>query len=145
MSKIALSPWQNPEDGFPSDDYQDAVAVALEAAGVGVYDERRDERYDFFIKIDRSAYENGPLEWAKDGLIIGWSASEDCDPLTEEFYTTSGVPGWSWMPISDRHAGGDFVEELCTPGTKDQIAPLAEPEAVAAAVVALVCGEKPEG
>ncbi len=35
QNKIELSPWQNPEHGFPSGDYFDAVVVALEEAGRG--------------------------------------------------------------------------------------------------------------
>lgn len=151
MTKIELSPWQDPEDGFPSDAYQDAVIVAIEKAGIAVDDAFRDDRHEFVITIGKEALAGTEFAHYRD-LAVVWSVDQDSEPLGEAGLFASGGagaggpgPGWFFMPcVKGGH--GENPEDLCTPGTKDQVDPFAEPAEVAAAVTALVRGSSdPEG
>lgn len=136
MSKIELSQWQNPEDGFPSGSYFDAVIVALEELGIGVEDSWRNEAWEFAILLDPAEAPVYPLDPWADHLQIGWCVAEESDPLherdDEELYGfADGVDcaaGWYWLPC---HLNGT--------GRKAHHleAPLTEPSEVAAAVAAL--------
>lgn len=139
MSVVELDQWQDPSDGFPADAYQDAVIVALEEAGIGVDDAFRDDRHEFVITIGKGVLAGTEFAGYRD-LAVVWSVDPDSEPLGEQGLFTCGTgpgPGWFWMPcVKGGH--GENPEELCTPGTKDQIDPFAEPAEVAAAVAALV-------
>lgn len=134
-----LDKWQR-EDGWPSDDYFTAIEVALADVGVAVHDSWRNEDWDATLELDRKAYMDGPLGWAKHGVFIGWRADEECDPLTDEEFRSS--PAWRWVPYSKPQAAlGDFVKDLEHPEFPGSpIDPLEEPEVVAAAVLKLVRG-----
>lgn len=125
-----LDPWQR-EDGFPKDEYFDAVVKALDAVSVEVEHSWRDEPWDFAIELARAAYKNGPLKWAKYGLYINWRTAEEDEPKHADDFT--GL-GWYWVPYTKpNEALGDFAKQF-------EIHPLAEPADVAAAIAALVRG-----
>ena len=134
-----LSPWQRPEDGFPSDAYFEAVAAALTEAGVPAYEWNREEDWEVNYRIDRDIVARGPLHCtARHGLYISWRCEETDNPLSADEHTPDGGftgYGWYWVPYSkDDTALGDFAREF------EELAYLAEPSAVAAAVWALVLG-----
>lgn len=147
MNKVELSPWQNPEDGFPVDEYFDAVIVELEKVGVGIHESWRTERHEFVVEVDRSAFRDGPEGWAH-SLFIGWCVEEESDPLCQDDDVTwhgfapveRGIAGWHWLPRSEN---GDmvFVRNLDDPNRPQgdtMLGALADPALVAAAVAALV-------
>lgn len=124
-----LSRWQDPKnDGYPTDEYFDAVIKALETAGITIYDAWRDEPYDYTIKLGDS--EAAALDYAS--VYVSWRVGEESEPLTGDWQTIGGIRGWYWVPYSrDDKAGGDFAKSFDLPI-------LAEPEQVAAAVAELV-------
>lgn len=145
MDKIELSPWQNPEDGFPTDAYVDAVIVALEVAGVGVHDNWRDEPWDFNLELDRGSFNASDFPPGTQDLIIGWRVGEESEPLTAApddgwhgFEDVALITGWHYVPCKpDGH--GPYVRHLDHPQYPGSpMDALEEPEVVAAAVVALV-------
>lgn len=151
MSKIELSKWQNPEDGFPKDEYRDAVMAALEKAGIPVHDYWRDERWDFNFELDRAAFADGPLSGAHD-VVIGWRVAEESDPAHCDedeswhgFHSVADITGWFWMRCKESGEGINpkFLNHPDYP--LSPISPLAEPAVVASAVLALVRGESKEG
>lgn len=147
MTKIELSPWQDPEDGFPSEDYFDAVINELRRSGIDV-DSWRTEAHEFVIELDRDTYAGGDLAWAKEGLNVGWRVNEESDPLgkgdDEDWHGFVGVtgskPGWFWAAYTRPQALADTIRELEDPATDKPLSVLAEPSVVAAAVAALVRG-----
>lgn len=152
MSKIELSKWQDPEDGFPSDAYRDAVMAALEKAGIRVHDYWRDERWDFNFELDRASFNAGDFPPGTQDLIIGWRVGEESEPLEAKpgdcwhgFEDVAQITGWHYVPTkADGH--GPYVRYLDHPKFPDNpMDALEEPEVVAAAVAALVRGEKTEG
>lgn len=125
-----LDEWQR-EDGFPRDEYFDAVVEALGELGIDFEDWRRDEDWEFNLGIARASYADGPMGWAKYGLWISWRTNEEDEPKHADDF--SGL-GWYWVPYSksSQEALGDFAREF------DGLAYLAEPADVAAAVADLI-------
>jgi hypothetical protein len=125
-----LDPWQR-EDGFPSDEYFDAVESAFLAAGIHIDWSSREEDWEYNVKLAEDVYADGPLAWAVHGLFISWRCDQDDEPTHADDFT--GL-GWYWVPYSKpQTACGDFAKDLALPY-------LAEPADVAAAVAALVRG-----
>lgn len=123
-----LDRWQR-EDGFPSDEYFDAVESALLTAGIGIDWSSREEDWEWNVKLSDDAYANGPLAWAKHGLFVSWRCDQDDEPTHADDFT--GL-GWYWVPYTKpQTACGDFAKEFELPY-------LAEPDQVAAAVVDLI-------
>jgi hypothetical protein len=138
-----LDQWQDPQTGYPTDAYQDAVIVALEAAGIGVHDSWRDEPHDFVIELHRDAFAG---RFRCHDLLVGWRVGEESDPLCKdadpEWHGFHGFgqlsPGWWWMP-TDQHGVGRNVNQLGHPeAPASPMHPLEEPEVVAAAVAAML-------
>lgn len=123
-----LSPWQRPDDGFPSENYFTAVLAELAKAGVEVEHGIREEAWEFNISLAPTAYMDGPLGWAEHGLYVVWRCDQDDQPTHADDFT--GL-GWCWVPYSKPDAG-DFAKKF------EQLPYLAEPELVAAAIVDLV-------
>jgi hypothetical protein len=120
--------WQR-EDGFPSDDYFEAVATALTAAGISVASWWRDEDWDVAYELAPEAYQDGPLKWAKHGLYVSWQCGEEDKPAGPGGFT--GL-GWYWVPYTKPDTAlGALAQEFRLPY-------LADPDRVAAAVAALV-------
>ncbi len=147
---LELSPWQDPDDGFPKDAYFDAVIVALEKAGVGVHDSFRNEDSEFAIVLYRGAYQDGPVAPAHD-VLVGWRVDEESDPAhlgdDESWYGWHGSglePGWFWMR---RKPSGEGINPAFLPHPESAASPmdpLEEPDVIAAAVAALVRGKPKE-
>lgn len=126
--QLTLDPWQRP-DGFPSDDYFDGVESALLAAGIPIEWSSREEDWEYNVALDEAAYRDGPLGWARHGLIVSWRCDEQDEPTHADDFT--GL-GWYWVPYSKPQVAlGDYAKEFDLPY-------LAEPEQVAAAVSALI-------
>jgi hypothetical protein len=137
--ETTLSQWQDPETGYPTDTYRDAVIVALEAIGIGVHDSWRDEPHDFVIELHRNAF-TGRIS-AHD-LLVGWRIDEETEPLTETPEEWHGVgqvcAGWHWVPTGNNGVGkcAHDLDHPEVPGSP--MHPLEEPEVVAAAVAAMI-------
>ncbi len=152
MSKIELSPWQSPEDGFPTDAYRDAVMAALEKAGIKVHDYWRDEPWDFNFELDRGSFNAGDFPPGTQDLVIGWRVGEESEPLEAKpddswrgFEAVGQITGWHYVPCK-ADSTGPYVRELCHPDYPNSpIDALAEPSEVAECVAALVRGESKEG
>lgn len=130
----ARGKWRR-EDGFPSDAYFDAVDAALAGAGVPACDYNREEDWEVNYQIDPEVVARGPAAWADHGLFVSWRCDEHDDALGPDGFT--GL-GWYWVPYTKRGALGDFAKGL-------DLAYLAEPSEVAAAVRALVLGGHGDG
>lgn len=132
----ALSPWQR-SDGFPTDEYFDAVVAALAAAGVIVESWFREEPWEANFKLLDDSIANGPLG-GYEAVWLSWRVDEgesDADNAkhAEDF---TGL-GWYLVPYSDaQKACGDYANELEHQG--DPMEYLADPETVAEAVRDLV-------
>lgn len=126
-----LSRWQQ-EDGFPAEAYFEAVAKALEDAGIALEGWNIEEPWEVNYEISPDMVAVGPLRWAVEGLYVSWRCDEGDEPKHAGDF--SGL-GWYWCPHTKPGAGGDFAKELGLPY-------LAEPEEVAVAVVGLVKGRR---
>lgn len=123
-----LDPWQG-EDGFPKDEYFEAVADALAAELIDVEHWWRDEPWDVSFSLEYETYQDGPLSWAEHGLYITWRTEEDDEPKHADDF--NGL-GWYWVPYSKpQTALGDFAKQFELPY-------LAEPAEVAKAVADLI-------
>lgn len=124
-----LNHWQDPEDGYPIDEYFDTVVTAIEAFSVTVDDCWRDEPWDYGITLGEGC-RKGYAE-----LSIHWRVDEQSEPLTGDWRALhAGICGWYWVPVSEgreQEALGDFAEAFDLPV-------LAEPTRVASAVASLV-------
>lgn len=150
MTKIELSPWQDPEDGFPSGSYFDAVIVELEKLGIGVHDSFRNEAWEFALILDRAAYQDGPVAPAHD-VLVGWRVDEESDPahLGDEetwhgWHGSAIEPGWYWMRCK---RSGEGINPAFLPHPESAVSPMdpvEEPDVVAAAVAALVRSSEKE-
>ncbi len=132
-----LSPWQHPDDGFPTDAYFDAVETALTARGIVVADSWRDEPWDYTLQLwdEETAPKHGPLSWASHGLSVAWSV-DDVEPRhADDFGDPADDTGWYWVPYTRPDALGEFTRSLGVPV-------LAEPGEVADAVAALLAGRR---
>ncbi len=140
--ETTLSQWQDPETGYPTDAYPDAVIVALEAIGIRVHDSARDELHDFFIELHRDAFA-GKIRGHD--LIVGWRVSEESDPLCADddpswhgFRGVGQITGWWWMPC-DEHGVGRNPRYLGHPQAPTcPMDPIEEPDVVASAVAAMI-------
>ena len=117
----------------PPGAYFDAVAEAIEAAGIALGDWYRDEDQAAIYEIDPSDVDRGPLAAiAPRGLFVGW--------LRPELGSLAGLAaagGWFWVPCSKPYSRLPEVRPLRA------LACLAEPADVAAAVRGIVLGEEP--
>ncbi|MFC7330800.1 hypothetical protein [Marinactinospora rubrisoli] len=109
------------DDGWPTDEYFEAVSAALDADGVD-HDWWRDEEWSVTYVIDPDSYTSGPMWWATHGLHIIWSGDE---------HEGLERAAWEWVPYTRPHALGDRVEPLGAVALDD-------PANVAAAVVKLI-------
>jgi hypothetical protein len=116
----------------PPGAYFDAVAEAIEAAGIALGDRYRDEDRAAIYEIDPSEVDRGPLAAiAPRGMFVGW--------LRPELGSLAGLAaagGWFWVPCSKPYSPVPEVRALRA------LACLAEPADVAAAVRGIVLGEK---
>lgn len=128
-----LSRWQQ-ADGFPAKAYFQAVAKALEDAGVTVAGWDIEEPWEVTYEIARDVVAAGPLAWAEHGLYISWRCDERDEPKHADDFSDLG---WYWVPYTKRGALGDFAKEF-------DLAYLAEPGEVAAVVAGLVKGGRGE-
>lgn len=124
-----LSRWQQ-EDGFPSKAYFEAVAKALEDAGVTLAGWDIEEPWEVNYEISPDVVASGPQRRAVEGLYVSWRCDEADEPEHADDF--SGL-GWYWCPYTKPGAGGDFAKEF-------DLAYLAEPGEVAEAVAGLVKG-----
>ncbi len=128
-----LSPWQHPDDGFPTDAYFDAVETALTARGLAVVDSWRDEPWEYTLQLwdEETAPPHGPMRWAH-GLYVCWRADEDIEPRhADDFGDPTHDTGWYWVPRTKSGDLGDFTKSL-------GVAFLADPDVVAEAVASLL-------
>ena len=123
MSETITGRWIG-DDGWPSDDYFDAVTNALAAAEICVVEWRREEFWSVTFHLDPK--HAGP-DYA--ALYVGWEIGEEDDLAADEVHG----PGWHWVPYTDVQAAGVFVKDL-------GVDLLAEPEQVAAAIAGVVAG-----
>ncbi len=145
MGKIELSKWQNPEDGFPSDAYRDAVMAALEKAGIKVHDYWRDEPSGFNFELDRGSFNRRDFPPGTQDLIIGWRVGEESEPLNADpgdswhgFEDVAMITGWHYVPCR-ADSTGPYARHLDHPQHPGSpLDALEEPEVVAAAMVAPV-------
>jgi len=125
-----LSKWQR-EDGFPSDEYFDAVLAALEEAGVGVVEANREDDWEYNVELDPDTYLGHWGRAAAHGLYVSWRCDEMDEPQHEDDFS-----GWGWyyVPYSrEGEALGDYAKSL-------DLAYIAEPREVAAAVQDVATG-----
>jgi hypothetical protein len=115
----------------PPGTYFDAVAEAIEAAGIALGDWYRDEDRAAVYEIDPSDVDRGPLTAiAPRGLFVGW--------VRPELGSLAGLEvagGWFWVPFS-----GNRYSQLPEARPLAGLACLAEPADVAAAVRGIVLG-----
>ena len=131
MASRQLNHWQD-HHGFPTDRYFEAVAHALDQAGITLADWDREEDWEVNYEIAPHVVQGGPMRSAAaEGLWISWRTDEDDEPQHAEDFT--GL-GWYYVPYSKTGALGDYAAEF------PSLPYLAEPEQVAAAVAWLVCG-----
>lgn len=124
----SLNRWQDPEHGFPTGEYFDAVGQALTDACIEVDGHWRDEPYDATFELGPSSRKHYVA------LYIGWRVAEDSDPMADEWHGVGDFCGWHWAPYSKPgEALADFAKDL-------PVDLLAEPAEVAAAVRDLVKG-----
>jgi hypothetical protein len=117
----------------PPGAYFDAVAEAIEAAGIALGDWYRDEDRAAIYEIDPCDVDRGPLAAiASRGLFVGW--------LRPELGSIAGLAaagGWFLVPCTKLHSPVPEVRPL------PALACLAEPADVAGAVRGIVLGEEP--
>lgn len=128
-----LSRWQQ-ADGFPAKAYFEAVAKALEDTGVTLEDWNIEEPWEVNYEISQDVVATGPKRWAVEGLYVSWRCDEADEPEHADDFSDLG---WYWVPYTKRGALGDFAKEF-------DLAYLAEPDQVAAAVAGLVKGSGSE-
>lgn len=125
------SRWQR-EDGFPSDAYFKAVVDAIRSAGLDVADWFREEAWEWNLELAPESFQGGRLGSNVLGLFISWRCDEHDEPTGADDFTGFG---WYWVPYSRGDSAlGDFAKEF------EELPWLAEPSAVADAVVRLVRG-----
>lgn len=117
----------------PPGAYFDAVAEAIEAAGIALGEWYRDEDLAAIYEIDPSEVDRGPLAAiAPQGVFVGW--------LRPELGSLAGLAaagGWFWVPCSKPFSPAPEVRPL------PALACLAEPADVAWTVRGIVLGEEP--
>jgi hypothetical protein len=92
---------------------------------------RRASRHnDYDREEDWEVVARGPVAWADLGLFISWRCGETDEQQHADDFT--GL-GWYWVPYTKPGAPGDFAKGF-------DLAYLAEPAEVAAAIWALVLG-----
>lgn len=145
---VKRSGWHDPSDGFASGEYFEQVVLALNAAGVGVVDAWRTERWEFVIELDHALAECVPW-WDADEFRLVWRVNEESDPLhrgVDEgwhgFHAADahGPAGWHWLACMDGKT--ITVTALDHPERRNtSMGPLADPADVAEAAAGLVRDE----
>ncbi|WP_119728369.1 hypothetical protein [Thermomonospora amylolytica] len=121
MADTTLTRWQDPDDGYPTPAYWDAVTTALTAAGIGLADATDEgDGYSYRLTDEDSARIGYPK------VYIAWDVDERLEDGEFVGY------GWCWIAYDSADAWkGSRVERFDLPY-------LADPEKVARAVADLI-------